>query len=833
MPAVELPRHATEPEAVITEAVCALEPTLTAETVHAVLVDTLQRAPHRRVLAAMLVDDPAWLTSGRPEAPAFLERLTRALCRHGAEHVQVPRCGRCGGGGRLTGVGPDGAARICERCQSRLRRQANPCAVCGRHDIAFRDREGRPRCRSHPPEGGADPLGELCGLIQRACPELSLDAITEVVRGIEPVRNRQRQLLWALLDHPDLLTGGGAKGPRKTIALIKDLREHGAKGLVIPPCPLCGRTVALTKVRDGVRCCEGCRAVLRAQTCSRCGRSRPVMARTPDGQPLCGSCRVHDPLGHRLCSRCGQRRRIHARIEDEAVCDRCYQLPTAICAGCGERRPCNYADTDTPICEACRHRNRPRETCVGCGRNHYVSYRTPDGRPLCTVCGAKRRPCAACGKTVRIFARTPEDEGVCQTCWRKHPASRRPCRDCGTVAHLHYRGMCAACAVRYRLHDILSVADQMRPEAEPVFQALLRRDPVALLWWLDRRPARVTVLRALATGRGPVTHETMDRLGPANVVKNLRMILVSGGVLLARDEHLAALERWLPGELSRIQDPRGRRLLHGFITWYLLRRLRGVSRRRFLTEGQVHGARSQVRQAVRLLNWLTAQGTTVSACTQDQVDAWLDEGPAQRASVYTFLTWTSRNGHTRPLAVPLRAPSITGEIIAQDTRWALVHRLLDDDAVPVADKMAGLLILLFAQPPSRITYLTTEHVTLGQDIVALRLGPVPAQMPPPLDAYLRHLYEQANRADAPPQARWLFPGRFPGQRLSCSQLKRRLHDLGVRPRVSRSTALVELTGELPAVVVSRLLGVCQTTADTWRRIAAGEHASYAAQLVRR
>ncbi|WP_369169149.1 hypothetical protein AB5J49_15095 [Streptomyces sp. R28] len=31
----------------------------------------------------------------------------------------------------------------------------------------------------------------------------------------------------------------------------------------------------------------------------------------------------------------------------------------------------------------------------------------------------------------------------------------------------------------------------------------------------------------------------------------------------------------------------------------------------------------------------------------------------------------------------------------------------------------------------------------------------------------------------------------------------------------------------------RLLGVCQTTADTWRRITTGEHASYAAQLARR
>jgi hypothetical protein len=47
---------------------------------------------------------------------------------------------------------------------------------------------------------------------------------------------------------------------------------------------------------------------------------------------------------------------------------------------------------------------------------------------------------------------------------------------------------------------------------------------------------------------------------------------------------------------------------------------------------------------------------------------------------------------------------------------------------------------------------------------------------------------------------------------------RRLHALGIRPRMARSTALVEPASELPAVVVSRLLGIHQTTADTWKRI---------------
>jgi hypothetical protein len=53
-----------------------------------------------------------------------------------------------------------------------------------------------------------------------------------------------------------------------------------------------------------------------------------------------------------------------------------------------------------------------------------------------------------------------------------------------------------------------------------------------------------------------------------------------------------------------------------------------------------------------------------------------------------------------------------------------------------------------------------------------------------------------------------------------------------RPRMARNTALVELASELPAVVVSRLLGVHQNTADAWKRIGVQDNA-YAAEVASR
>jgi hypothetical protein len=71
----------------------------------------------------------------------------------------------------------------------------------------------------------------------------------------------------------------------------------------------------------------------------------------------------------------------------------------------------------------------------------------------------------------------------------------------------------------------------------------------------------------------------------------------------------------------------------------------------------------------------------------------------------------------------------------QDRRWADARRLLhEDDACPVADRVAGLLILLYAQKLNVITALTTQHVLHEDGRTLLRLGSPPIALPAPLDA---------------------------------------------------------------------------------------------------
>jgi hypothetical protein len=150
---------------------------------------------------------------------------------------------------------------------------------------------------------------------------------------------------------------------------------------------------------------------------------------------------------------------------------------------------------------------------------------------------------------------------------------------------------------------------------------------------------------------------------------------------------------------------------------------------------------------------------------------------------------------TRRYASGLTAPASrwTGPAgpLDQDRRWADARRLLHDDAYPAADRVAGLLILLYAQKLNVIAALTIQHVLHQDDRTLLRLGSRPIVLPAPLDALVGALAAGrkapgTSLLDVP--SSWLFPGRRPGSSLTEDALAQRLHALGISPRQSRSTA---------------------------------------------
>lgn len=192
--------------------------------------------------------------------------------------------------------------------------------------------------------------------------------------------------------------------------------------------------------------------------------------------------------------------------------------------------------------------------------------------------------------------------------------------------------------------------------------------------------------------------------------------------------------------------------------------------------------------------------------------------------------------HASRLTVPSSRWTGPAGPLDQDRRWADARRLLHDDTCPVADRVAGLLILLYAQKLSVIAALTTRHVLHEDGRTLLRLGSRPIVLPAPLDALVGAL---AGGRKVPGTSllsvpsSWLFPGRRPGSPLTEDALGQRLHALGISPRQGRGTALFTLAADVPAAILAKTLGIHVKAAIQWQKISGGDWSTCAADVSRR
>ena len=155
-------------------------------------------------------------------------------------------------------------------------------------------------------------------------------------------------------------------------------------------------------------------------------------------------------------------------------------------------------------------------------------------------------------------------------------------------------------------------------------------------------------------------------------------MLVAAGGLPVRDQQLAWLASCLAKTIARVSSAEEHRILRNYTNWQPLRRLRRLPAGQLITHGRAETVRVEIRNVAHLLAWLHDGGATPGTCTQDQLDAWLSDGPTTRPTVCGFLLWTSRRGHSRPLTLVI-SNYFAARIISKDQRWALVRHLVHDE----------------------------------------------------------------------------------------------------------------------------------------------------------
>jgi hypothetical protein len=783
-----------DPVGVTVALIAGIEPGLDRGAIRPVVTEVAGGRAKQRRLAQALAGRPAVLSDGRSPAPRVVGDLLIALVKAGATAISPPVCAECGKALRTQQRrGEDWYCGVCGPVRE-------PCTACGEiRPVNSRGRDGKPRCHRCPPGDGRDPVALITEVVAGVDPSLPAGTVAAAAMSAVPRPGQRLPLAWALQDRPGLLTGDGAEAPVPAVLrLIDRLCDAGARAVVHPACPGCGRVMHLHRPIGGQWLCRNCVARSRARPCCRCGRAREPAARDVGGTPLCANCLVNDPVNLEVCVNCGRRRVVNTRSPDGPLCSGCPPLPVLECSVCGRRRPCG------------------------------ISRLT--GLPWCPPCQGLLARCGTCGLVGPVGSGTTA-EPRCRDC----TVSAFP--DCPACAGTPRPGQCASCLLELRLRELLAgPGGGICPSLRPLKEALAATNPPATaLRWLAKPPVAAALSQIAAGGRD-LSHGELDRLEQTPVLAHLRSVLVATGTLPPRDELMARLERFTADVLDGRPDPEQRQVLRRYVTWHLLRRLRSRNNGRPATREQQDSVQQQVRAAVALLDWLGARDLTLGTCGQADLDEWLSSGGAShRHHAGHFVRWAARQ---RLTAVSFPAIRWQGPIrvLDEEARWEAARRLLHDDAVNARDRLAGLLVLLYAQPVARVARLTTGHVTVSGATVRISLGTAPITLPEPVAGLARQLLDgkrgHATTGAGDPSP-WLFPGGQPGCPVSSGHLGQRLKDLGIHPGQARSAALFQLASELPAALLARMLGIHIDVAVTWQRLSSGDWMAYAADVSRR
>jgi hypothetical protein len=494
------------------------------------------------------------------------------------------------------------------------------------------------------------------------------------------------------------------------------------------------------------------------------------------------------------------------------------------------------------------------DRCCRCGRPVRSSYtRVGAGPPAPgTVVAARRWPdgpiCSSC------LAKAMETFGICDGCGvdRLLPgigtAGQRWCTDCGgglgdfsctrcgREGWREQPGVCGWCVLADRVDELLDDGTgRIRPELQPLAELItgMARPRSGILWL--SRPAPQGILREIAHGNVPLTHEGIHSIPPLRSSVYVRDLMVAAGILPPVDKFLFLFEQWWPKWLATVADPEHRKMLHYFITWHYLRTFRSsIDTRGELGYSAPQRARRQLRVADWFLDELTDRGRTLDTCTQADLDHYFATGTrSRRADLDPFLRWAMTTNRMPALELP---PHRKGPVslITQQHRIAHIRRIYHGDQMGHTDRVIALLVLLYAQPLARIRHLTIDDVSTDADgQLFIRIADPPAPVPPPFDDIIRqHINSRMNQTTATnPGSRWLFPGRRAGQPLHITSMRLRLSNLGIPNLSSRNRAIRELLRRAPPAIVAGMLnrstaraeGIAAEYGATWKHYTAGGH----------
>ncbi|OBA74084.1 hypothetical protein A5777_09280 [Gordonia sp. 852002-10350_SCH5691597] len=460
------------------------------------------------------------------------------------------------------------------------------------------------------------------------------------------------------------------------------------------------------------------------------------------------------------------------------------------------------------------------------------------GERLCNSCFylAMRTfgECPICGHNGVLTARSRANDPrpCCLKCGGINPADYR-CTICGHEGEMYRRGQCARCSLRDKLEQLAPPPRRaaLKELRTTLIDALTQAQrPESVMTWMRDAQVRA-LLHGLMTGSIPCTHEALDSIPPSKTVEHIRSILEQHTLLEPRDHYLALFERWLESKQSAADTPEVWATAHRFATWHHLRRIRANSSPRQSSEGSVRSAKQEITEVIKFLNWLNrVHHRTVENATQEDVDQYLKPGPTTRQLIRTFFVWCRALRINTSVTVEHRYARSTPSLTDEDRmRW--IRTLMEGDVTSLHQRVAGLLLVLYAQPLSRVVTLQIGDLELTPTEMRISLGSEPTPVPEPFAVLIYELLEhRPNLQTAGADTMYLFPGYRPGRHIGSQTVMHTLRRLGINLRGSRNSALANLVQLAPPPIVADMLGFsCQVT-ERHAALAATTYARYVSSI---
>ncbi len=456
-------------------------------------------------------------------------------------------------------------------------------------------------------------------------------------------------------------------------------------------------------------------------------------------------------------------------------------------------------------------RERTAKLCSRCTKSWRFGFNWPEGY-VCRSCVSRatkiRGRCPGCATERLLVGRDGNSRAICVDCAGITTCFR--CATCGEEGQQWYSRTCLSCSLARRLRLVLDDGSgRVAPELVALFEKLSSMsNPISAMTWLNK-PAVRRRLGSLADRSTPLTHEGIDTMPGPQAREFLRELLIDIGLLEPRDKYLAAFARWRDARLASIADPATRKEISVYLAWRHLRDLTVRSEARQLTAAVIGTARDQTDAAVRFLGFISDRGLVLSEVRQADIDDWFATA-SNPFIARDFITWAIRRRRCRRLVLPQKqpksSPGCTSARLAQITR-----RLLEDEQIALGDRVAGLIVVLFAQQVSRVSELRLSDLSDVDGQLFIELGPEPVVLPDRVAALVsRYVAERWNMTTTNTGTEFLFPGCRSGEHIVAMQLRFRLGQLGIT-KAERQGSLTHLLNEVPGAIVAAATGYSPAT----------------------